>query len=83
MLFSLIIQTFSVLSAGVAAQKVQGLVSDCKLLDVRNVELVAAKILDTDVPVMVVSFQTQEVLLFRNLKGEIAVGKEVRSAFVR
>ncbi|KAI9020433.1 hypothetical protein DFJ74DRAFT_673109 [Hyaloraphidium curvatum] len=68
--------TYSVLSAGIAAQKVQGLISDCKLLDVRNVELVAAKILDTEVPVLVVSFQTQEILLFRNAKGEVAVGKE-------
>ena len=65
------------LSAGIAAQKVQGLISDCKLLDIRNVELVAAKILDTDIPVLVVSFQTQEILLFRNAKGEVSVGKEV------
>jgi import inner membrane translocase subunit TIM44 len=56
---------------------VQGLISDCKLLDIRNVELVAAKILDTDIPVLVISFQTQETLVFRNAQGEIAVGKEV------
>ena len=40
-------------------------------------QLVAAKILDNDIPVLVMSFRTQEIILFRNAKsGEIAYGKE-------
>ncbi|KAJ1967335.1 protein translocase subunit [Dimargaris xerosporica] len=69
--------TFNVLSAGIKAQIQQGLISDSKILDIRRVDMVTAKILDDDIPVIVVSFSTQEVLLFRNRStGEIALGKE-------
>lgn len=68
--------TYSVLSAGIKAQKTQGLISDCKLLDIRDVEMHSAKLLNDEIPVFVVTFRTQEVLLFRNAKGEVAVGKE-------
>ncbi|KAL1918650.1 uncharacterized protein VTP21DRAFT_2672 [Calcarisporiella thermophila] len=69
--------TYNVLTAGIQAQIQQGLVSDCRILDLRNVELVTAKVLDNDVPVLVLSFQTQEVILFRNrLTREIVYGKE-------
>jgi import inner membrane translocase subunit TIM44 len=41
--------------------------------------LVAAKILENDVPVLVLSFRTQEIIVFRNAKsGEIVYGKEVK-----
>ncbi|KAK9695661.1 protein translocase subunit [Basidiobolus ranarum] len=70
--------TFNVLTAGIQAQMQQGLVSDCKLLDLRNVEFVTAKLLDNDVPVFVLSFNTQEVIVFRNaMTREIVFGQEV------
>jgi import inner membrane translocase subunit TIM44 len=70
--------TFNVLTSGIKSQQQQGLVSDCKLVDLRNVELLSAKTLENEVPVLVMSFQTQEILLFRDAKtGEISVGKEV------
>ena len=57
----------------------QGLVSDSKVLDIRQVDVSAGKVLEDDVPVFVVTFTTQEVLLFRNVATrEIAVGAEDR-----
>lgn len=55
----------------------QGLVSDSKVLDIRQVDVYDAKILENHLPVFIVHFATQEVLLFRNAKtGEIMVGAE-------
>lgn len=57
----------------------QGLVSDIKVLDIRQVDVSAGKVLENEIPVFVVSFTTQEVLLFRNVaSGEVVVGAEVR-----
>ncbi|KAG0210876.1 protein translocase subunit [Mortierella sp. GBA30] len=69
--------TYNVLTAGFQAQIQQGLVSDCKILELRNVELVSAKVLENDVPVLIISFNTQEVTVFRNrLTREVVFGKE-------
>ncbi|KAI7870034.1 hypothetical protein BDF14DRAFT_1980587 [Spinellus fusiger] len=69
--------TYSVLTAIIQAQMQQGLISDCKIQDLRDIELVSAKVLENDVPVLVMSFRTQEIILFRNAKsGEIVYGKE-------
>jgi import inner membrane translocase subunit TIM44 len=71
--------TYNVLTAVIQAQMQQGLISDCKIQDLRDIELVAAKILENDVPVLVLSFRTQEIIVFRNAKsGEIVYGKEVK-----
>jgi len=57
----------------------QGLVSDSKVLDIRQVDVSAGKVLENDIPVFVVTFTTQEILLFRNIAtGEISVGSEDR-----
>ncbi|CAM0143157.1 protein translocase subunit [Umbelopsis sp. WA50703] len=69
--------TYNVLTAIAQAQTQQGLVSDCRIQDLRDVDLVTAKILDNDVPVLVLSFRTQEVILFRNaISKEIVFGQE-------
>jgi import inner membrane translocase subunit TIM44 len=65
-------------------QKQAGLVSDCKLIDLRNVEMKKIFFLEEQVPIIVFSFSTQEILLFRDRKsGEIKLGKEdhIDSAF--
>lgn len=72
----------------------QGLVSDSKVLDIRQVDVSPtcfsssilandthqisdAKILDNNVPIFLVTFVTQEVLMFRNAKtGEITIGAD-------
>ena len=64
-----------------AQQKVfreQGLFSDGRILDIRNVEIVSAKLLQPqDIPVLVVSCRAQEINLYKRIKtGEIAAGSE-------
>ncbi|EJD47973.1 import inner membrane translocase subunit tim44 [Auricularia subglabra TFB-10046 SS5] len=69
--------THNVLWATLEVYLKQGLISDSKVLDIRNVDIVSGKILDNELPVLIVQFATQEVLLFRKAKtGEIAVGAE-------
>ncbi|KAJ7203947.1 import inner membrane translocase subunit tim44 [Mycena haematopus] len=71
--------TYNVLWATVEQYLRQGLISDSKVLDIRQVDVSAGKILDNDIPVFVIQFSTQEVLLFRNAKTrEIVVGAEDR-----
>ncbi|KAL2915909.1 protein translocase subunit [Polyrhizophydium stewartii] len=64
------------LSAGFESQRRQGLISDSKLLDIRNVDVRQLTLLNEEVPIVLVGFTTQEILLFRNAKGEIAVGRD-------
>ncbi|KAJ2893192.1 protein translocase subunit [Coemansia aciculifera] len=69
--------SYNVLTAIFTAQIQQGVVSDCKILDLRHVEFHSARVLENDVPVIVVTFQTQENNVFRNKKtGEIVQGSE-------
>ncbi|THV05567.1 TIM44 subunit of mitochondria import inner membrane translocase [Dendrothele bispora CBS 962.96] len=71
--------TYNVLWATMEQYLKQGLISDSKVLDIRQVDVSAGKILDNNIPVFVIQFSTQEVLLFRNAKtGEVMVGAEDR-----
>ncbi|KAI5454953.1 protein translocase subunit [Naganishia albida] len=67
--------TYNVLWATMSQYVKKGLVSDSKVLDIRQVEISQGKILENDIPVFLVTFATQEVLCFRNAKsGEVVVG---------
>lgn len=69
--------TYNVLWATMEQYLKSGLISDSKVLDIRQVDVMDAKITENDVPVFIVSFATQEMLLFRNAKTrEIVVGAE-------
>ncbi|CAK9783382.1 putative peripheral mitochondrial membrane protein [Cutaneotrichosporon oleaginosum] len=69
--------TFNVLWATMGQYIKQGLVSDSRVLDIKHVDIAQGKLLDNDVPVFVVSFASQEILLFRSAKtGEAVVGDE-------
>ncbi|KAF8887287.1 import inner membrane translocase subunit tim44 [Infundibulicybe gibba] len=69
--------TYNVLWATMEHYLKQGLISDSKVLDIRQVDVSAGKILENNVPVFVIQFSTQEVLMFRNAKTrEVAVGAE-------
>ncbi|TFK94126.1 mitochondria import inner membrane translocase TIM44 subunit [Polyporus arcularius HHB13444] len=71
--------TYNVLWATMEQYLKQGLVSDSKVLDIRQVDVSTGKILENNIPVFVITFATQEMLLFRNPKtGEIVVGAEDR-----
>ena len=53
---------------------------DVKIFDVRDVDLAIALVLD-DRPVLLVTFNTQQVTVTRDLKtGQVKEGKEVRAA---
>ncbi|KAI6117463.1 hypothetical protein EV401DRAFT_1863693 [Pisolithus croceorrhizus] len=71
--------TYNVLWATMEQYLRQGLISDSKVLDIRQVDVSDAKILENEVPVFVVTFSTQEMLLFRNpVSREIIIGAENR-----
>lgn len=55
-----------------------GLKSDGRILDIRHVEILSARILDPgDVPVFIVTCRTQEVHVYRNIKtNDLAAGME-------
>jgi len=51
--------------------------SDSKVLDIRQVDVTSGKIMENDIPVLIVTCTTQEVLIFRDRKTqEIVVGQE-------
>ncbi|KAJ2766173.1 protein translocase subunit [Coemansia nantahalensis] len=69
--------SYNVLTAIFTAQAQQGVVSDCKILDMRHVDFHSARMLENDVPVIVITFQTQENNVFRDMKTrEIIQGSE-------
>lgn len=69
---------FNVYNAQQKIFKKQELFSDGKILDIRGVEVVSAKLLQPqDIPVLVVGCRAQEIHLYRKAKtGEIAAGDE-------
>lgn len=71
--------TYNVLWATMEVYLSKGLVSASKVLDIRQVDITAGKMLENEVPVFVITFATQEVLCFKNAKtGEVIVGAEDR-----
>ncbi|WVQ81631.1 hypothetical protein IAT38_003755 [Cryptococcus sp. DSM 104549] len=69
--------TFNVLWATMGQYVKKGLISDSKILDIKHVDVMNGKMLENNIPVFVVSFATQEQLLFRSAKtGEAIVGSE-------
>lgn len=68
--------TYNMLWATMEQYLKQGLVSDSRVLDIRSVDISTGKILENDVPVFLVTFATQEILLFRSAKdGKVVVGR--------
>lgn len=69
---------FNVYAAQQKVFRQQQIFSDGRILDIRNVDIVSAKLLQPqDIPVLVVSCRAQEISLYRKLKtGEIAAGSE-------
>lgn len=69
---------FNVYSAQQKAFREQQLFPDGRILDIRGVEIVSAKMLPPqDIPVLVVGCRAQEIHLYRKAKtGEVAAGHE-------
>lgn len=70
---------FNVYSAQQKEFRKQELFADGRILDIRGVEIVSAKLLaPQDIPVLVVGCRAQEIHLYRKVKtGEIAAGHEL------
>ncbi|ORY45668.1 hypothetical protein BCR33DRAFT_765459 [Rhizoclosmatium globosum] len=72
-------KVFAEISAVIGQQRIANLVSDCKLLDLSQVDIKKLMFLNEDktLPVIVITFRTQEVLMFRDKKSkEIKLGGE-------
>lgn len=71
---------FQVYSALMRQYTTAGLKSDGRILDIRNVDVLSARLLDPgEVPVFILTARTQEVHVYRNAKsGELAAGMEDR-----
>lgn len=69
---------FQVYSALMHQYTSHGLKSDGKILDIRNVDVLNARLLDPgEIPVFVIMCRTQEVHVYRNAKtGDLASGME-------
>lgn len=69
--------TYNLLWATMEQYLRQGLVSNSKVLDIRQVDVIQGTLPEDDIPTFLIQFSTQEVLLFRNAKtNEIVVGAE-------
>ncbi|KDR80676.1 hypothetical protein GALMADRAFT_241052 [Galerina marginata CBS 339.88] len=69
--------TYNVLWATMETFLKQGLISESKVLDIRQVDVADAKILENEVPIFLITFATQEMMVFRNARtGEVALGAE-------
>src|ERR1700761_725013 len=71
---------FQVYSALMQQYTTNGLKSDGKILDIRNVDIMSARLLDPgEVPVFIITARTQEVHVYRNIKSnELAAGMDDR-----
>ena len=69
---------YSVYAALMAQYTQQGLQSDGRILDIRGVDILSARLLEPgEIPVFVLMARTQEVHVYRNKKsGELAAGME-------
>lgn len=76
--------TFNVLMATVDPYLQRGYTINGRLLDVRNIDIVQGRMLENDVPVLVVSFSSQELLYFKDPKnGETVAGKDSQAELCR
>lgn len=54
-----------------------GLKSDGRILDIRHVDILSARMLENDIPVFIITCRTQEVHVYRNAKtDDLAAGME-------
>ncbi|KAJ1017803.1 hypothetical protein NDA16_005120 [Ustilago loliicola] len=69
--------TFNLLMATIDPYLSKGFIPEGRLLDLKQVEILQAKVLDNNVPVLVVSFTSQELMFFKDPKtGEVKAGNQ-------
>ncbi len=68
---------YQVYAALAQQYKTAGLKSDGRILDIRHVDILSARILENDIPVFIITCRTQEVHVYRNAKtNDLAAGME-------
>lgn len=65
--------TFNIIAAPLLQAKKGGLYLDSKILDIENVDLAMGKVMEQG-PVLIVTFQTQQIMCVRNAKHEVVEG---------
>ncbi|KDN41343.1 Tim44-domain-containing protein [Tilletiaria anomala UBC 951] len=76
--------TYNVLMATVEPFLQKGYIAEGRLLDLKGIEIVQGKMLENNIPVLVVSFSSQELMFFTDPKtGEIKAGKSDQTDLCR
>lgn len=65
--------TYNVIATPIAQAQKAGYYLDSKILDIENVDLAMGKVMDQG-PVLIVTFQTQQIMCVRNAKHEVVEG---------
>lgn len=65
--------TYNIIATPITQAKQAGFYLDSKILDIENVDLVMGKVMDQG-PVLIITFQTQQIMCVRNAKREVAEG---------
>lgn len=68
-------RTYSILSAQIEQNRAAGLKLDTKILDIRDVDLVMAKIMEQG-PVLILTFAAQQIMCAVDSKGKVVEGGE-------
>lgn len=66
---------FEMLNASIHERDAEGIVMDTNILDIGDVELTAAKLLE-DSPVLIVTFNAQQINCLRDRAGQVVEGQE-------
>lgn len=64
---------YNIIATPIAQAQKSGFYLDSKILDIENVDLVMGKVMEQG-PVLIVTFQTQQIMCVRNAKNEIIEG---------
>jgi import inner membrane translocase subunit TIM44 len=76
--------TYNVLMATIDPYVQKGAIAHGRLLDLKNIEILQARLLENNVPVVVVSFTSQELMYFKDAKtGEVMAGREDQADMCR
>lgn len=65
--------TYNIIATPITQAKQAGFYLDSKILDIENVDLIMGKVMDQG-PVLIITFQTQQIMCVRNAKHEVAEG---------
>lgn len=65
--------TYNIIATPIAQAQKAGLYLESKILDIENVDLVMGKVMDQG-PVLIITFQTQQIMCVRNAKHQVVEG---------